>query len=62
MKKATLILAALLLSQSAFAGVAFFKYERPSTGFYKVCVYDYLGDEIAITVSSVSLCPLTIQV
>jgi hypothetical protein len=30
-----------------------------TSGMNKVCIYDYLGDELAYTVSSVSLCPLT---
>ena len=51
----------LLLAAPAYAGTAFFKYEIPGN-LYKTCVYDYMGDDISITISSVSLCPLTIQV
>ncbi len=49
------------VASAAWAGTAFFKYERPCTGFYKICVYDYLGEEVAITVRCVELCPITIQ-
>ncbi len=60
MKKTIAILLALIAGQ-AIAGTAFFKYER-TTGMTKQCVYDYLGSEYTITVSSVALCPLSIQV
>ena len=56
-----LLLVLALMSTSAFAGTAFFKYERIS-GMNKICVYDHLGSEVAITISSTSLCPLSIQV
>lgn len=59
MKRLMLVL--LLISSSAFAGTAFFKYERTS-GMNKICFYDYLGSEIAITIGAVQLCPLTIEV
>ena len=57
----TLILATLLsVSLSATAGTAFFKYEYTS-GMNKVCVYDDLGSNVAITIKSYQLCPLTIN-
>ncbi len=52
----------LLMSGVAFAGTAFFTHETTSGGLHKVCYYDYLGDEVAITVRSHKICPLTIQV
>jgi hypothetical protein len=57
------IIAILLLSIStlAFAGTAFFKYEYES-GMNKVCVYDYLGSDYAITIKGYKLCPITIEV
>ncbi len=57
------VLTALLIATSfnALAGVAFFKYERVS-GMNKICVYDHLGSEVAITISSIKLCPLSINV
>jgi len=57
------IMAIVLLSIStlAFAGTAFFKYEHIS-GMNKICVYDYLGSDYAITIKSYQLCPLNIQV
>jgi hypothetical protein len=50
----------LLVSGTAYAGTAFFKYEYV-TGMTKQCVYDYLGSQITRTQSAVSLCPLTIS-
>lgn len=49
------------IAAQAHAVTAFFKYERIS-GMNKICYYDALGSEYAITISSVSLCPLTIEV
>ena len=60
MKTCVLILA-LSLSSSAYAGLAFLKYERIS-GMNKICVYDHLGSDVAITIKSYQLCPLTIDV
>ena len=59
MKKLILVLS--LVSISSMAGTAFLKYERTS-GLNKICVYDHLGSEVAITVKSYQLCPLTINV
>jgi len=58
MKTFVLILA--LISSSAYAGTAFFKYERIS-GLNKICFYDHLGSEVAITIKSYELCPLTLN-
>jgi len=59
----TIITAVILASvfSSAHAGVAFLKYERTS-GMNKICFYDHLGSEVAITISAIALCPLTINV
>jgi hypothetical protein len=51
----------LMVSLSANAGVAFLKGERV-TGMTKQCFYDHLGSTYTITLSSVSLCPLTINI
>jgi len=61
MKKFIVMIAAALLSASAFAGTAYLKYERV-TGMTKQCVYDYLGNEYTKTIRSTELCPLTIRV
>ena len=57
------LITVLLLSASfnAVAGAAFFKYERIS-GVNKICFYDYIGSEVAITIASYKLCPLSINV
>ena len=59
--KKLIALIALTASATTFAGTAFLKYER-TTGMTKQCVYDYLGNEYTITLSSTQLCPLTIRV
>ena len=43
------------------AATAFLKGERTS-GFNKICFYDNMGSEVAITIKSTDLCPLTIDV
>ena len=48
-----------IICDEAFAVTCFFKYEVTS-GFNKICYYDCLGSLHAITISSTSLCPLTI--
>ena len=37
-----------------------FSYEQ-SSGFNKICYYDCLGSQAAITISNTSLCPQTIN-
>ena len=44
----------------AFAITCFYKGEEIS-GLNKICYYDCLGSRAAITISSVELCPLTIN-
>ena len=46
---------------TAVAGTAFLSGEQTS-GMNKICYYDHLGSTVAITISSVELCPLSIQV
>jgi hypothetical protein len=42
------------------AVVCFFKHDYVS-GMNKICVYDCLGSDAAITIGAVQLCPLTIN-
>ena len=42
--------------------VAFFSHEIDNGGPYKLCVYDYYGGEYSISVKSLSICPLTVEV
>lgn len=58
MKKLLLL---LLVSMSAHATTAFFKYERVN-GMNKICVYESVRGDVAITIRATSLCPLTIEV
>ncbi len=63
MKRVIGLLLVLVFAAMAWAGgIAFLKYEKKCTGFKKICVYDYLGDDYAITIDCVQLCPLTIEV
>jgi hypothetical protein len=59
--KTILLIALTLAASAAYAGTAFFKYER-DTGMTKQCVYDYLGNEYTITINVVKICPVTIQI
>tara|TARA_B100000780_G_C20755902_1_gene300292 strand:+ start:169 stop:441 length:273 start_codon:yes stop_codon:yes gene_type:complete len=43
------------------AGVMCFKTGEQTSGMNKICFYDCLGSAAAITVSSVDLCPLSIN-
>ena len=56
-----LILLALLLSATAYAGTAFYKGEYIS-GLNKICIYDHLGSDYHMTIKSYQVCPVTIQV
>lgn len=49
-----------LTPRPAYAVICFLKGERTS-GMYKICYYDCLGDTVAITIKSTQLCPLTIN-
>jgi hypothetical protein len=55
-----MLIACAIPFASAYACTAFFKYEYTSN-MNKICVYDHLGSDYAITVSAVSLCPLTVN-
>jgi hypothetical protein len=45
----------------ANAATAFLKGEKTS-GFNKICIYDHMGSDVAITIKSTDLCPLSINV
>lgn len=51
----------LLVATIAHAGTAFFLRERTSATT-RICYYDYLGSEYAITIPLLQMCPLTIEV
>lgn len=53
---------ASMVSGSAHAATAFFSHETYSGGLTKQCHYKYLNETYTITVSNVSLCPLSIEV
>jgi len=41
--------------------VTCFKTGERTSGMNKICFYDCLGSEVAITISNIALCPLSIQ-
>ena len=43
------------------AAVTCFKTGERTSGMNKICFYDCLGSEVAITISNVALCPLSIK-
>ncbi len=45
---------------TAYAATGFLKREKIS-GMYKICYYDCLGSEVAITIKSTELCPSIID-
>ena len=45
----------------ANSAVTCFKSGEQISGMNKICYYDCMGSTAAITISSVALCPLTIQ-
>ena len=38
-----------------------FKKGEYTSGFNKICIYNCMGSDVAITIKSTQLCPLTIQ-
>ena len=60
MKKIVVLASVLAFASAAYAGTAFYKRERIS-GMNKICYYDHLGSEVAITIKAHELCPMTIQ-
>jgi len=59
MKKLAIVL--LLLAGPALACQAFLKDEF-TDGFNKICLYDHLGSDYAITVGAQDFCPTTVEV
>ena len=53
------ILAGYLI-KDAYAVTCFKKGEYTS-GFNKICIYNCLGSDVAITIGAMQLCPLSIQ-
>ena len=45
----------------ANAAVTCFKVDEYTSGFNKICIYNCLGSEAAITIGATQLCPLTIS-
>ena len=58
----SLVLITSISAVAAQAGTAFFSHEIETGGMTKQCVYDYLGSTYVITISSVKLCPMSINV
>lgn len=64
-----IVAAALLISPATAAtkqrfsqiGMTCFKSGENTSGMNKICFYNCLGSTVAINISSVELCPLTIE-
>lgn len=48
------------MTRVLFLGVAFLVSSQIS-GLYKICTYNYLGNQIVITVGTTDICPLSID-
>ena len=59
----------IILTSAIFAGalikdayaVTCFKKGEYTSGFNKICIYNCLGSDVAITIGAMQLCPLSIQ-
>lgn len=60
MRKLILTLTLILLSSTSYAAMAFLVRQYTS-GVNRICIYNHLGSEVAITVSITDLCPLTLD-
>ena len=58
---ATVLLSMTFPSIVANSAVTCFKSGEQTSGMNKICYYNCNGSTAAMTISSVSLCPLTIQ-
>lgn len=59
--KTLLITAAIVTSGAASAGTAFFSYEiAPPDARTKVCMYQYMGSPVAITIPALTRCPTSV--
>ena len=68
MKKLRNIIAFLIITIISYAypmaianAVTCFKQGEYTSGFNKICIYNCVGSERAITIGSTQLCPLTIN-
>lgn len=56
-----IILLVALIANVANAGTAFYSGSYTS-GLNRICIYNYLGSDVAITIKSYQVCPTTIEV
>ncbi len=61
MKKLIDGLAIAVFASVVFTGTAFLQHESIA-GTDKICYYDHLGSEVAMTVSADSMCPRAVEV
>ena len=55
------LLAAMYPIMVAEAAVTCFKKGEYTSGFNKICIYNCLGSDVAITIQNTQLCPLSIR-
>ena len=56
-----LITAMVYPSLVANSATTCFKKGEYTSGFNKICIYNCMGSDVAITIGNTQLCPLTIQ-
>jgi hypothetical protein len=56
-----LITAMVYPSLVANSATTCFKKTEYTSGFNKICIYNCMGSDVAITIKNTQLCPLTIQ-
>lgn len=61
MNKLIAFIAGLTFAVVAQAGTAFLQSQYVS-GMNRICIYDHLGSQVAITVGAAEMCPLSIRV
>ena len=55
------LLSAMYPIMVAEAAVTCFKKGEYISGFNKICIYNCLGSDVAITIKNIQLCPLSIR-
>ena len=58
---AIIMLASMYPTLVANSATTCFKKGEYTSGFNKICIYNCLGSDVAITIKNTQLCPLTIQ-
>lgn len=60
MRKFILALTLVLLSSTSYAAMAFLVRQYTS-GMNRICIYNHLGSEVAITFAVTDICPISLN-